>query len=53
MQESVLVNLLNALDIVVLEQNADGSFEFIGTVPEWFVALNPEVTQSKVADVNG
>ena len=48
MQESVLVNLLNALDIVVLEQNADGSFEFIGTVPEWFVALNPEVTQSKV-----
>jgi len=41
MQNPVLIDLLNALDIVVMEQKEDGSFRIVGSVPQWFMTLNP------------
>ncbi len=39
MDETLLPKILSSLDIVVIEQSEDGSFEILGTVPEWFEFL--------------
>jgi len=44
-KESTLAELVNALDIVVMEQRGDLSFGGVGKIPEWFIALNPEALQ--------
>jgi len=44
-KESTLVELVSALDIVVMEQNGGLSFACVGRIPEWFTALNPEALQ--------
>lgn len=45
MKESTLAELVSAMDIVVMEQNADLSFACVGRIPEWFTAFNPEALQ--------
>ena len=45
MEESTLAELLSALDIMVMEQNADLCFTGVGKIPEWITALNPEAPQ--------
>jgi hypothetical protein len=44
MTASLLAQTLAALDMVVMERNADGTFHLLSTVPSWFTRLYPEVT---------
>jgi len=46
MQESVLTDLLNALDIWPLERLADGKFMPRGKAPDWFVSLYSNSAQT-------
>jgi two-component system, cell cycle sensor histidine kinase and response regulator CckA len=46
MQESVLTDLLNAIDILALERLIDGTFTLNGTVPDWFERLYPDAALS-------
>lgn len=39
MDASFLIKLLSALDTVIMEQSADGSFKILGTPPNWFKNL--------------
>lgn len=43
MNESITEELFAALNIVILEQNADGSFKVIGKLPDWFSQFYPEL----------
>src|SRR5262245_2738033 len=48
MTASLLAQTLAALDMVVMERNADGTFRLLSIVPAWFTRLYPEVaTQSE------
>ena len=42
MKELVPADLLNAIDIVVMERLAEGSFRVMGTSLDWFVRFYPE-----------
>jgi hypothetical protein len=42
MTASLLAQTLAALDMVVMERNADGTFRLLSTVPAWFTRLYPE-----------
>lgn len=41
--ESVDIDLFDTLQMVILERLQDGSFRTLGTVPEWFRQLHPDV----------
>jgi putative nucleotidyltransferase with HDIG domain len=47
MNESILTSLISALDIAVIEQSTNGSFEVLGTPPNWFKNLFPQMTVDK------
>ena len=42
MEEFTLAELVSALDVVVMEQNAGLCFTGIAKISEWIIALNPE-----------
>ncbi len=43
MTELGITGLFAALDIVVMEHIGDGSIQVIGTIPDWFRQLYPNV----------
>jgi len=47
MNDSILANLFESLDMTVMERLNDGSFQFLGSVPDWFKCLCPEITSGK------
>ena len=42
MTASLLAQTFAALDMVVMERIADGTFRLLSTVPAWFTRLYPE-----------
>lgn len=51
MSDSVLTDLLAALDVMVVERLADGRFTVVGTPPGWFGWLYPEAGDN-LTDLN-
>jgi PAS domain S-box-containing protein len=44
MTHSILIELISALDILVLERLGNASFVIMGTVPDWFKVIYPNIT---------